>query len=306
MGVTTQIAGWLALASTVVTISVTALNTAWSRDAAKKAQGLNEDIARRKQDLKIAQHALEANKDRMSRFDFVQSLTPQLLSREIAQKTVAINLISLSLTPDEAAAFFKGLELSKSPELANAGELAGDSTLDLLIAQLDNKDRVVRGAAVDSLTQRYTETPVAIEKALAMLEGSQLDALQPEGRINLLVFLKRTSPAAWSLKTTDRGRKAIENIRARSKAGIAAAGPQTLQHLSALEAFLKVSVEEILIALRDDRHLLQQPLVLERGYMSALAAANSGSGARTTLYPSGFTGARFVDVIESGAVWHDR
>jgi hypothetical protein len=68
--------------------------------------------------------------------------------------------------------------------------------------------------------------------------------------------------------------------------------------------FLKVSLEEILIALRDDRHLLDDP----EGLLSArsrkvaerqpLAAQD-----RESLYPGGFTAARFIEVIEEELVW---
>ena len=237
-GVRTHVSAWLALASTAVTIVVTGINAYWSNESTKKAQALNALVAEREQDLKLAQQTLEASKDRMSRFGFVQDLMPQLLSTDIGQQTVAINLIRLSLTTDEAAAFFKGLEISNSPQLAIAGERAGDSTLDLLIAQLDDRDKVVRGSAVDMLAARYPATPAAIDKALAMLEGAQLAALQPEGRINVLIFLKRTSPSAWSPDAAARGRQAIANIRARAAGGISAVGPQTQGHLVALDLLL--------------------------------------------------------------------
>lgn len=61
--------------------------------------------------------------------------------------------------------------------------------------------------------------------------------------------------------------------------------------------FLKVSLEEIQIALRDDRRWLNDPEGLFR----------TGSGdapiPADTLYPDGFTAKRFIDVIESAEVW---
>lgn len=69
--------------------------------------------------------------------------------------------------------------------------------------------------------------------------------------------------------------------------------------------FLKVSLEEVLTALRDDRHLLNDP----DGLFQADKANGNGavserdSVAQEILYPNEFSAERFVEVIESGAVW---
>lgn len=69
------------------------------------------------------------------------------------------------------------------------------------------------------------------------------------------------------------------------------------------DGFLKVSVEEIMIALRDDRHLLWRPISTLDGHSSPLATAGSTAGNDATLYPDVFTAKRFAAVIETGAVW---
>ncbi|MFZ4625933.1 MAG: nuclease-related domain-containing protein [Rhodoferax sp.] len=61
--------------------------------------------------------------------------------------------------------------------------------------------------------------------------------------------------------------------------------------------FLKVSLEELLIALRDDRHLLHDP----DGMFTPTAAA--GQAAPQSLYPKGFSAARLIEVVETQAVW---
>lgn len=68
--------------------------------------------------------------------------------------------------------------------------------------------------------------------------------------------------------------------------------------------FLKVSVEELLIALRDDCHLLNDPKVLLAGdYVADPSREADASGYAWTLYPDGFGAERFIEVIETGAVW---
>lgn len=70
--------------------------------------------------------------------------------------------------------------------------------------------------------------------------------------------------------------------------------------------YLKVSLEEVIIALRDDRHLLKVPV----GLLSGTAGATDGfqspdSDGGQTLYPDGFSASRFVEVIESESVWDE-
>ncbi|MEA3241867.1 MAG: hypothetical protein U9Q19_00335 [Pseudomonadota bacterium] len=68
--------------------------------------------------------------------------------------------------------------------------------------------------------------------------------------------------------------------------------------------FLKVSLEEVLIALRDDRHLLNDPEGLFNGTWVEAGHGNVVEFDKPpTLYPDGFSSSRFVEVIESEAVW---
>ena len=61
--------------------------------------------------------------------------------------------------------------------------------------------------------------------------------------------------------------------------------------------FLKISLEELLIALRDDRHLLHDPEGLFTQAMSAAPAEPQN------LYPHGFSAGRLMEVVETQAVW---
>jgi len=73
-----------------------------------------------------------------------------------------------------------------------------------------------------------------------------------------------------------------------------------------LQGFLKVSLEELLIALRDDRDLLNDPGGLLSGaWMQAGHGDIAAFRKSPTLYPDGFSAARFLEVVESEAVWDE-
>jgi Holliday junction resolvase-like predicted endonuclease len=68
--------------------------------------------------------------------------------------------------------------------------------------------------------------------------------------------------------------------------------------------FLKISLEEMLIALRDERRLLHEPDGLLSGASNFdVDIKESGRERCDTLYPDGFSAERFVEVIEAEAVW---
>jgi Holliday junction resolvase-like predicted endonuclease len=68
--------------------------------------------------------------------------------------------------------------------------------------------------------------------------------------------------------------------------------------------FLKVSLEEVLVALRDDSHWLDDPEGLVSGkFIEAVESGAEGAELRRTLFPDGFDAARFVEVVETEAVW---
>jgi len=68
--------------------------------------------------------------------------------------------------------------------------------------------------------------------------------------------------------------------------------------------FLKVSLEEMLIALRDDRHLLNTPHGMSSNQDINLDKVDLGGTVSTSsLYPNGFSVKRFIDVIQNQSVW---
>jgi hypothetical protein len=69
--------------------------------------------------------------------------------------------------------------------------------------------------------------------------------------------------------------------------------------------FLKVSLEEVLIALRDDRHLLNGPEGLLNGTWMEAGHGDVAEFGKSTMYPDGFSSSRFVEVIEIEIVWEE-
>ncbi len=71
--------------------------------------------------------------------------------------------------------------------------------------------------------------------------------------------------------------------------------------------FLKVSLEEVLIALRDDRHLLNDPDGIISGRHPDIESKKMNDARQQmTLYPEGFSAARFIEVIENESVWDEK
>jgi hypothetical protein len=64
-----------------------------------------------------------------------------------------------------------------------------------------------------------------------------------------------------------------------------------------------LSLEELLIALRDDRGLLGDPNGIFSGADVEYTYPGTSAADALSLYPSGFTGERLIAVIEAEAVW---
>lgn len=241
-GLAGHIGGWLALFSTAVTITVTALNTHWTRDAQERAQDLNAQIQQREQALKeqqaALQYQLDTGKEKLARYTFVQNLMAGVLGQNRDQKTLTVNLITLALTPEEAQRFFTGLEVSENKAARDVGVLGSAVTLATLVTQMNDAAKSNRIGAVDQLIKTYRANPAAVDQALKLLEPPQLESLSASGRINVLVFLRNTEGAAWSPEAIQRAEKAIANIRNRKASGVEV-GRQTDEALTRLTDFLK-------------------------------------------------------------------
>ncbi|HMN43173.1 MAG TPA: hypothetical protein PKE27_01240 [Povalibacter sp.] len=142
-------------------------------------------------------------------------------------------------------------------------------------------------------------------------------------------FMRRSQRDAW-LHATTALRKAGQQLRRKAEAVLLAISSDvgfrtqlgwaeglipTRQHVwiadTCIECdhqrfggFLKISIEELLIALRDDRHLLNDPgrPPAGNGGVSEVPEVDADAPG-ASLYPEGFNAERFVEVIETEAVW---
>lgn len=136
-------------------------------------------------------------------------------------------------------------------------------------------------------------------------------------------FVRRSMRDAW-LHATSTLRKAGRQVEKKLQAVSAAmasgllteqldlAGPVTPSQIHGwivdtsiecdhelFNGYLKVSLEEVLIALRDDAQLLSDP----DGLLGQTPPETDGSRGTSTLYHEGFSTGRFVEIIQSAGVW---
>lgn len=137
-------------------------------------------------------------------------------------------------------------------------------------------------------------------------------------------YLRRSQQDAWRHETTTL-RKAGQQLRRKVAAvelaladqpelalqlGVQGGAPAATVHgwivdtsiecdHQRFDGFLKLSLEELLIALRDNRHLLHDP---EGMFTQTTPAARAEP---QSLYTQGFSAGRLIEVVETQAVWQD-
>lgn len=232
-----NIGKWLATVSAVLTIGLTALNGYWSRQVSQ----VETEVKLRAADLERQRLELDAGKEQLSRYTFVQNLLTGVLTQDQAQKTLTVNLINLALTEKEAQQLFAGLQASDNQETQIVGTLGSEvvatTAINNLVQQMNSAVKETRLGAVENLIQNYRGNPAAVDQALLLIEPSKIESLSASGRINVLVFLRNTDKTAWTPQNILRAKNALAQIRDRSNQGIAI-GTQTEEALRKLNDFL--------------------------------------------------------------------
>jgi hypothetical protein len=225
---------WLAIVSATLTIALTALNAYWSQQVSK----IDTEIKLKAADLERKRLELDAGKERLARYTFVQNLLSGVLTQDPAQKNLTVNLITLALTEKEAQQLFAGLQASDNQATRNVGTLGSDVVaITSLVLQMNDAVKENRTGAVETLISNYRGNSAAIDQALSLLEPPKLDGLSASGRINILVFLRNTDKTAWTPQSISRAERSVDQIRSRADNGVAI-GPQTDDALKKLSEHL--------------------------------------------------------------------
>lgn len=252
--------------------------------------------------------------DRLKRGE--PGLNPQLLERpvlKIGQQLIELPWV-LGLQNNSTAA---------TNNLRRLGARRGEARLETcrieerLGALFESRGfRVVRNWLPDDAKAGEVDLICALDRIVLVLELKS-------------TFLRQSQRDAWVHRTTTL-RKAGRQVRDKIAAvGLALARGDDLSQMLDLHmdceellihgwivdtsiecdhqrfsGFLKVSLEEVLIALRDDRHLLNDPSGIFSGlFLEPDFACPEHAPEQATLYPTGFSVGAFIRVIENEAVW---
>jgi len=168
---------------------------------------------------------------------------------------------------------------SVAPQSTNVGDIDLICAMDKQLLVLELKSTYMRRSAKEAWAHRHTtlrKAGLQLHRKVAAV-GAALEsdaALQQALGLQSADGLKTT---AWIVDTS------IEWDHQR------------------FQGFLKVTLEEVLIALRDDSHWLNDPDGLFQGGKTGNKLDRRDLP--PSLYPDGFSGERFIKLVESGAVW---
>jgi len=111
--------------------------------------------------------------------------------------------------------------------------------IERLVAQIDAPTADVRKPAVQTLQNDYPASPEAIATVLRLFEPDRIDGLSPNGRLNALYYLTRTSALAWDDELRGRARELLVRV-----GGRADVGEQTRAELERLRQMLDSQAAE--------------------------------------------------------------
>lgn len=158
----------------------------------------------------------------------------------------------------------------------NAGEVDVICARDGMVLVLEVKSTYLRRSQQDAWQHETTTLRKAgqqLQRKVAAVQQALVDQPELAQRLGLEAGAPATTMCAWIVDTS------IECDHQR------------------FGGFLKVSLEELLIALRDDRHLLHDP----EGLFAQTTPSEHAK--RQSLYPQGFSAERLIEVVETQAVW---
>jgi len=168
-------------------------------------------------------------------------------------------------------------------EQSDAGEVDVLAALDGRLFVLEVKSTFIRKSVRDAWLHRTTtlrKAGLQLQRKLPVVMAALQADIALRGSLGLASAPQPKDVHAWIVDTS------IECDHER------------------FSGFLKISLEELLMALRDDCHLLDDPEGLAEVPTSSIGVQpTSTNGARGTLYPDGFRVERFLQIIDTEAVW---
>lgn len=186
---------------------------------------LQEEISARSQDM-------ERERDRVETYRFVATLGPQMTGGTESERSFTRAVITAVLR-EEAPALFGAMQGSKDPAISEAGAAGlNEGGVEMIVGRLNHASRTVRAVAVADLLHGYLDSPLTVDALLAQLGAEQLGELTPQGIVNCLYILRRTSPAAWDQGDVASAQEAMAGVRGRDP------GKDTLNELAELRKLL--------------------------------------------------------------------
>ena len=151
-------------------------------------------------------------------------------------------MVRLALSKEEAEGLLAGLQQSPDEQVRKAAAqgvatIANIENAELvrLVSQVNAAGSDERRRATGRLQRDFNDSAEAISLALKLLDASQVDKLSPSGLINVLYFLSRTDPRAWTPTEIAAANRVLPGVRARN------AGPQTQAELGRVEDTVKAA-----------------------------------------------------------------
>jgi hypothetical protein len=114
---------WLSICSTIVTISLTIYNAILNT----KIQDTEIQLKKMETELKIKSQELESQKEKTSRYEFINKLLPDVLNKDKAHVILTTNLITLVLDEKEAQKLFDGFSISNNKDIQEVGKIGSEN-----------------------------------------------------------------------------------------------------------------------------------------------------------------------------------
>lgn len=201
--------------------------------AAKEQEAIERELSEKSA-------AAEAEEQRVSELQNKLMAAIENKSNDLDKIEAQLQMAKDKLRSIDSAILAKSAEreaLIQSAKLSNEPSTRRNEISEL-VTDMNSPERSERLLAVNKLIEKYRSNPLAVDLSLNSLSPPLLDDLSPSGRINVMVFLRNTSKAAWTNDDIERGNEIIALMRQRHEQGIAYIGPQTLEVIASFEEFI--------------------------------------------------------------------